>query len=161
MKRSILILFIILFDFFTFSGCSKEDINKIPANKLNLKVAIFRTGGIGPTYLFNLKPNGNLEVTFGGRNEIWNGESYTGRVNGEKHLAEEQQYNLVNLANEVYKKEPLPIKENELDSLEVFVNINDKTYNFYYHIDQLDQAMGKLVNELIGLSPIEVDLRKL
>lgn len=154
------------------TACSKGNTSNIPANELALKVAIT---SYNQTCLFNLQSDGKLEVLLGKTNYPENQKSYTIQANdylnrenykeiydiGEKQLTEEQNIDITTLANKAYKnKKNLHNNFIYTDSLEVFVVIKDRTYNFYYP-DEEKKSLRELVDKLIEISPIKVDLDEL
>ncbi|OAE90406.1 hypothetical protein SU65_11745 [Flavobacterium psychrophilum] len=140
-----------------FFNCKKD--NTIQnENNVILNCLIFPTGVTTETYFFKVFENGELEVTFGEKdnnlenanfkNVIWQNKS----IITPNNLKLIKQYNIKLNSLRDLKRENL-----KKGGWEIILNSNNKRFNFYYG-EQTKTAIGKIINEIIKSSPNKIDL---
>lgn len=142
-------------------GCSYGgEIDTLSINDGVLGIAIYPTGGLDETYFFVLTENNELISIKGTRssNEISSSTFISKEIKNKKKAIEEEEFEkLLKLATNIYETNDKSSEQIVLDSWIVEVFYKEKKYKHYYYID-ITESVKLLVDEVINISPIEVDL---
>lgn len=170
MKKKVLIIIVIAFLII----CGIFAFMKFQNNE-RIKIAVHPVGAYSESYYFELKPSGKLLVEKGTRtgDELTQGSFIQSKnpYKNKKNIIFEYQKentrlndNITNkiyvLVNEIYEEQNITFSNSITDIWDIQILYKDKLIKQNLEMEYTLPQINELVNELISVSPIEVDLHE-
>ena len=147
------ILYLVSLLLFTFS-CQGKNIE----NKMILKCIIFPTGVTSETYLIKVFENGRFDITYGNKNNGFESDDFESIINSKSIVLKETDLKIIkDLRSQISESKEVEKTYIKKGGWEIIV-MTDGEKNHFYHGELNDTPLGKLIDELISISPIKLDI---
>jgi len=143
-------------------ACSRRESNQ--TRSWVIEMAIFPTGSTGNSYFIQIDERGVIKISLGVRNELritMLDEDFFSEVNEQKEgtLTENELQSLLALAQELEETGGILETDISLGSWELVLKYNGIIYTMDYWASDFE-PLKRLVDEIIRLSPIQVELHE-